>query len=376
MLCLVSRQMRRLAEPILWRQVAIAWPAQLKRVRACERLASLGCHTRVFVTLGYHCYGSDVPKLFPNLVEMRLSSTWVIPLSQLAKLERALSGETVLAPSADGSVPADLRSLELVSLRISAGAPRRRPFPVFPQLEHLELRWVDLPESTACRWFESASHLPQLRTLVISDCKDRWTVNARLELDDLLCDDLRAQLEAARPPPRAPARPTPAVTGPDASSTPVPATPRVLSPEHIAALRRFFKLPPRAQTASLSPRTAAQHPATSPPASMRRLAPRALPPQVQSRLGRAPLALAATRDREPVQHGTPRPLAQRSPGPARDRGDGTRRGGEGGARGEPGAATATGGASLPPVKPIGARIAARAAARALRTSSGVAPPRL
>lgn len=124
--CLVSRKLYRLAQPSLWRQVAIYSPDQLERFRASPQADALGRRTR-----SYTVFSSSVLKLsesvamsalLPEVVDVRVQSGPLFPF-RLASLEQHTSASSSCSP---GSYSAQVRCLRAPLPPYCRSAPPRR----------------------------------------------------------------------------------------------------------------------------------------------------------------------------------------------------------------------------------------------------------
>jgi len=71
--CLASRRLFRLAQPLLWQQVWVDSRDDLAALRACPVVAALGGLTTTYrADLTWNEKAAEVHELLPNVIEMRL----------------------------------------------------------------------------------------------------------------------------------------------------------------------------------------------------------------------------------------------------------------------------------------------------------------
>ncbi|GAA5893133.1 hypothetical protein JCM8208_004354 [Rhodotorula glutinis] len=147
--CLASRRLRVLAQPLLWRQVVVSADEQMDQL---HQMGSLGKKTRVFkVSGGLGCNLGDVLSVgaatLPNVEDFTLVAS-------------RSSSMNLSWPQAY----TNLRRLDLVNVQSIAPYLDHAPPP--PRLEVLVLWRCAVVPVDAAQWLTSAS-LPRLKTLVV-----------------------------------------------------------------------------------------------------------------------------------------------------------------------------------------------------------------
>ncbi|KPV77482.1 uncharacterized protein RHOBADRAFT_41475 [Rhodotorula graminis WP1] len=177
--CLASRRLRRLAQPVLWRQVEVRSAAQVDRVRRCAALSGLGGCVVVYRVLPARQSAPPFP------VNKALAASAF--LKNVEEVDLSSSQDETL--HLGGLVPfSKLRRLSLALFKVS-----RSPSVAFATLEHLRLEDCGLPGSPAQPWLRHAN-FPALRVVDLVDFTgDRLSI--RPTLDDLFGGDMLGQLD-------------------------------------------------------------------------------------------------------------------------------------------------------------------------------------
>ncbi|GAA5923625.1 hypothetical protein JCM3775_000451 [Rhodotorula graminis] len=177
--CLASRRLRRLAQPVLWRQVEVRSAAQVDRVRRCAALSGLGGCVVVYRVLPAR---QGAP---PLAVDKALEASAFLKNVEEVDLNPSLLETLDLG----GLVPfSKLRRLSLAMYTIS-----RSSSAAFATLEHLRLEDCNLPGSPSRPWLRHAQ-FPALRIVDLVDFEGNQ-FSTRPTLDDLFGVDMLGQLD-------------------------------------------------------------------------------------------------------------------------------------------------------------------------------------
>ncbi|GAA5924230.1 hypothetical protein JCM3775_005629 [Rhodotorula graminis] len=169
-LCLASRHLYRLVEPLLWRQVRFKSVEQLAQLRRRVAAGSPSGLTSVYTVPWQARTEHDeavltVADILPNIVHIELSGTYrsILPLASHSNLRRLSLWQVYLSNSS----------------------------PTLPQLEQLAIRDSSAPKYLLERWLDPF-HLPRLRALLFCGVRDQGTF---LSLEVVVLPPILAQLE-------------------------------------------------------------------------------------------------------------------------------------------------------------------------------------
>ncbi|GAA5844409.1 hypothetical protein JCM9279_006291 [Rhodotorula babjevae] len=174
--CLASRKLYRLAQPSLWRQVAIHSPDQLERFRASPQAHALGRRTRSYTVVSSSVLrlpeSVAVSALLPEVVDMRVKSGPLFPF-RLASLEQQTK----------------LRRLDVAMAALPVGSCA-----TLPALEELCIRQAWSTDEYAREQLRPA-RLPRLRELFWVGVQVMGPFTSSIQLADVLSPNFLDQLD-------------------------------------------------------------------------------------------------------------------------------------------------------------------------------------